>query len=289
MLLLYGNRVFASISTEPPVINSISVAGTNLDFVATFPPDMANGFLEMRPTLTDEWQSVAALNVPADGGIVEFVIPMPTLSSAFFRLNVSMQTATNASAGNRISEELQFVAVPPLGPDSTNTDEAVFHFTGLIDGSDHIVIRRQGALWEHMNWAWPRGAVTVNGTASTFSTRLVAVTMISLTAVLVAPSEVDASAAVAAAATPAPASIIPCASSSVLRPRPRPNLAMTSSPPRRRGASSPVLEPATIVGSVWRFCQILTLVLSATSDIGFPGVLEWARSDRSESPQPIRR
>ena len=163
VLLLCDNRGFASISTEPPVINSISVAGTNLDFIATFPPDVASGLLEMRPTLTDEWQPVVALNVPADGGIVEFVIPMPTLSSAFFRLNVSMQTATNASIGNRISEELQFVAVPPLGPDSMNTNEAVFHFKGLIDGSDHIVIRGQGALWEHMHWAWPRGAVTVNG------------------------------------------------------------------------------------------------------------------------------
>lgn len=163
VLLLCGNRMFASISTELPVINSISVAGTNLDFVATFPPAVASGLLEMRPTLTDEWQSVAALNVPAAGGTVEFIIPMPALPSAFFRLNVSMQTATNALISNRISEELQFVAVPPLGPDSTNTNEAVFHFKGMIDGSDRIVIRRQGALWEHMHWDWPRGAVTVNG------------------------------------------------------------------------------------------------------------------------------
>ncbi|HEY2329647.1 MAG TPA: hypothetical protein VGI63_07525, partial [Verrucomicrobiae bacterium] len=91
-----GTRMFASVSTEPPVINSISVAGTNLDFVATFPPGVASSFLEMRPALTEKWQSVAALNVPAAGGIVEFFIPMPELSSVFFRLNISMQTTTNA-------------------------------------------------------------------------------------------------------------------------------------------------------------------------------------------------
>jgi hypothetical protein len=38
----------------------------------------------------------------------------------------------------------------------------VFHFKGPIDGSDRIVINRQGALWEHLNWGWPTGPVTVN-------------------------------------------------------------------------------------------------------------------------------
>jgi hypothetical protein len=75
-----------------------------------------------------------------------------------------MQPTTNAPFTAKVSEELQFVAVPPLGPDSANTNEAVFHFKGMVDGSDRIIIRRQGALWEHRNWAWPRGAVTVNGT-----------------------------------------------------------------------------------------------------------------------------
>lgn len=33
----------------------------------------------------------------------------------------------------------------------------------MVDGSDRIMIKRQGALWEHVNWGWPAGAVTVNG------------------------------------------------------------------------------------------------------------------------------
>src|SRR5208282_3493036 len=30
--------------------------------------------------------------------------------------------------------------------------------------SDKIVITRDGALWEHVNWDWPQGPVTVNHT-----------------------------------------------------------------------------------------------------------------------------
>jgi hypothetical protein len=70
---------------------------------------------------------------------------------------------TQTTTTNQVSAELQFVAVTPLGPDSTSTNEAVFHFQGMVDGSDRITIRRPGALWEHVNWGWPAGAVTVNG------------------------------------------------------------------------------------------------------------------------------
>ncbi len=34
----------------------------------------------------------------------------------------------------------------------------------MVDGSDHIVITREGALWQHGHWDWPQGGVTVNGT-----------------------------------------------------------------------------------------------------------------------------
>jgi hypothetical protein len=159
----------AAVPADPPVINAVSVVETNLDFVATFPHVVDHAVLEMRQTLADAWQSVAMLNVPAAGGTIEFTIPMPALETAFFRLNASMSvmnsSLTNHPTGTttQLSAELLFVAVPPLGPDPANTNEAVFHFKGMIDGSDRITIRRQGALWEHVNWGWPAGAVTVNG------------------------------------------------------------------------------------------------------------------------------
>jgi len=170
--MLWCGRMVAAVPAEVLFINSISVVETHLDFVATFPPGVAHAALEIRPTLADEWQSAALVNVPAEGGAMEFTIPKPALHAAFFRLNASMLVrnglATNNPAQtptmttNRVSAELQFVAVPPLGPDSTNLREAVFHFKGLVDGSDRITIMRQGALWEHVNWGWPAGPVTVN-------------------------------------------------------------------------------------------------------------------------------
>ena len=167
--LLWGGRMLAAVPAESLVINSISVEETNLAFVATFPPGVGHATLEMRPTLADEWQSAEMLNVPVGGGTIEFMLPKPAQETAFFRLNASMLVVNDSPTNNpaktttQVSAELQFVAVPPLGPDSTNTSEAVFHFKGLVDGSDRITIKRQGALWEHVNWGWPAGAVTVNG------------------------------------------------------------------------------------------------------------------------------
>ncbi len=110
------------------------------------------------------WQQAAALEVPTDGGDVEFTIPKPALESAFFRLTATFRAATATDA--QLSAELQYVTMPPLGPVFTNVAlraEAVFHFKGVIDGSDRIRITREGAFWEHVNWGWPAGMVTVNG------------------------------------------------------------------------------------------------------------------------------
>ena len=38
----------------------------------------------------------------------------------------------------------------------------MFHFKGVVDGSDRILITRAGAFWEHVNWDWPAGAVAIN-------------------------------------------------------------------------------------------------------------------------------
>ena len=142
-----------------PIITSLSVAGGNLVFNATFPPGVDHAVLEMRPVFDAPWQEVALLDVPADGGNVQFTIPKPVLETAFFRLNTTLRAMTNA----QLSAELQYVTMPPLGPDGTNGTDAVFHFKGMIDGSDRILITHAGAFWEHVNWDWPSGAVTVNG------------------------------------------------------------------------------------------------------------------------------
>ena len=88
----------------------------------------------------------------------------------FFRLKAA---AGVASAGV-VSAELNYViTVAPLGlaaarrrlrATAAAEPEAVFHFKGMVDGSDRILITRDGAFWEHAHWGWPEGAVTVNRT-----------------------------------------------------------------------------------------------------------------------------
>lgn len=158
---LWSGRAVAVLPVDQPVITALSIVGRNLDFTATFPPGVAQAVLEMRPILTGSWQQAAMLEVPADGGTVEFTIPKPALEIAFFRLSVTLGATTNV----QLSAELQYVTVPPLGPVLTNAGspaKAVFHFKGTIDGSDRIVITHAGAFWDHVNWGWPAGAVTVN-------------------------------------------------------------------------------------------------------------------------------
>lgn len=160
--MLWGGQAAAVLPPNQPIITSLSIVASNLVFNATFPPGVDRAVLEMRPDLTASWQQASLLEVPTDGGTVEFTIPKPALETAFFRLNATLRATTKA----QLSAELQYVTVPPLGPVSTNAAspaEAVFHFKGLIDGSDRIIITHEGAFWEHVNWGWPAGVVTVNG------------------------------------------------------------------------------------------------------------------------------
>ena len=144
-----------------PIITSLTVVGTNLIFQASIPAGVGQAILEIRPAFDSPWQNAATLDVHANGGAVEFMIPKPAWDSAFFRLRT---IASATTAISQLSTELHYVAIPPLGPDASGSNEAVFHFQGVVDGSDRIIITRQGALWEHVNWDWPAGFVTVNGT-----------------------------------------------------------------------------------------------------------------------------
>jgi hypothetical protein len=158
---LWGGRSVAVTPPDQPIITSLSVAGTNLVFNASISPDVDQAILEMRATVDAAWQEAAMLDVPSGGGNVEFTILRPALDAAFFRLKATTHATTNA----QLSAELQYVTIPPLGSDGTNAlsgTDAVFHFKGVVDGSDRILVTREGAFWEHVNWDWPAGAVTIN-------------------------------------------------------------------------------------------------------------------------------
>ena len=149
-------------------LTSIAVQGTNLTLVAVVPPGLGHVTLEMRPTLIAPWQATEALEVPAGGGELTFTIQKPG-DMQFFRLNA----AAGVEGAGVVSAEVNYLTVAPLGsaapglPGSNGQaaePEAVFHFKGMVDGSDRILITRDGAFWEHAHWGWPEGAVTMNGT-----------------------------------------------------------------------------------------------------------------------------
>ena len=173
MCLLLGLVSFFAVARDAVVNNqlaltAIAVQGTNLTLVAIVPPGLGQVTLETRPTLVAPWEAAGVLDVPTGGGEVTFTIQKPG-DMQFFRLNA----APGVEGGGVISAEVNYLTVAPLGmaapslsgsTGQATAPEAIFHFKGMVDGSDRIVITREGALWEHAHWGWPEGAVTVNGT-----------------------------------------------------------------------------------------------------------------------------
>lgn len=172
-LLLLSLMPFLAVARDVVVNNqlalaSIAVQGTNLTLVAVVPPGLGHVTLEMRPTLVAPWQATEALEVPAGGGELTFTI-QKSGDMQFFRLNA----AAGVEGAGVVSAEVNYLTVAPLGAAAPNLPgsngratepEAVFHFKGMVDGSDRILITRDGAFWEHAHWGWPEGAVTMNGT-----------------------------------------------------------------------------------------------------------------------------
>ena len=140
-------------------ITSIVVEGTNLVLNAIIPPGLQQVSLETHPTLDGSWEEAGLLAVEAGAGEAAFTIPRPSAPVVFFRLKAKAVLDKT----RLISGEVQFVTMPSLGSHLADNGDAIFHFKGVVDGSDKIRITRQGALWNHVNWDWPQGSVTING------------------------------------------------------------------------------------------------------------------------------
>ncbi len=158
-LLPYAVNAFLAPSTRRWGITSVSVQGTNLLFVAVIPPGVPHLAVQLRPSLKAAWVEGGFLDVPPGTEEISFAVPKPPSAMAFFRL----KAIGIASGATLVSDDLQYVAMPTLRSTLADSGDAVFHFKGLVDGSDRILITRQGAFWHHVNWAWPLDPVTVNG------------------------------------------------------------------------------------------------------------------------------
>jgi len=169
LLLLIGAVVFvveAASAPEELRIASISTQGTNLVLHALVPAGMGQVAVDMRPSLDAPWAESGQWDVPAGGGDVPLIFPQPASATCFFRLRAKLPMESSQSVLSSqamLSSELEFVTTGSLGSHTTNGN-AVFHFKGRVDGSDRILITRDGALWDHVNWSWPENAVVINGT-----------------------------------------------------------------------------------------------------------------------------
>ncbi len=170
-----GMIALAALAPSTPVeITSISANGTNLVLNATVPAGMQNVRLEIKPTLNGEWTQQGVLDVQANEGPVAFAISKPDVETAFFRLvatpsatagvppapSTSAQKVTAQSA-SVVSPELGYVTIPPVA--SASATDGVLYVKATIDGSDRMLVTREGIFWNHINWDWPHGAVSVNG------------------------------------------------------------------------------------------------------------------------------
>lgn len=134
---------------------SITADGDYLVLKASIPSGVTQVQLETRADLSTPWQPGPLLEV-TNTGEVQFVIPKPDAPIQFMRLAVLN--------GNSASDGVKYITTAPLSASPPRSGDAVFDFKGRIDGSDKIIITRGGAFWKHINWDWPPGPVTVNGT-----------------------------------------------------------------------------------------------------------------------------
>ncbi|MFZ0829178.1 MAG: M56 family metallopeptidase [Verrucomicrobiia bacterium] len=117
---------------------------------------------EYHPAVSLSWKGLAGA-VLLGGSLLLF--PMSVTSSTCGVATSGKGAVQNRNTPIQSLPRLPDIAagtIPSLGSHSTDAGDAIFHFKGMIDGADRILFARNGARWEHVNWAWPQD-VTVNG------------------------------------------------------------------------------------------------------------------------------
>jgi hypothetical protein len=150
-------------NTDRPRIQSVVLDGTNLLIGVHVPRGLQQAILECRDSLdAGEWEPCVRQRPDGLGGEIVFSIP----KTGAMRL-MRIRAEGGAAFPDAISEQMRFETVAPMALSSPAGDgpggEIVLHFSARIDGSDTLLINRQGILWVHRLWKWPAQAVAVNG------------------------------------------------------------------------------------------------------------------------------
>jgi hypothetical protein len=72
-----------------------------------------------------------------------------------------LRARADSPAQTNLSSELSYMpaslqTIEPL------TNEVVLYIRGQLDGTDKIIVTRDGAVWEHVSWDWPQSPVWFN-------------------------------------------------------------------------------------------------------------------------------
>jgi hypothetical protein len=161
LTLLLGTA--SSVTSQEPLVSlpfavqAVSGRANKLALAIQIPPGLAQIAVETNEGA--EWKQALAMQPTPRQTQVLADFAKPAAERCLVRLR-AVQRSNNSVL---FSPELQYIAMPPLGSRPGEGAEGSFHFRGTIEGSDKIVIRRDGALWNH-SAPWPiRGSASVNG------------------------------------------------------------------------------------------------------------------------------
>ena len=148
---------FLGVTNGPPCphIKQIALEGTNIAITVSVDAGFERLVLEGGSSgSSNAWQPRASIPVEQRGG--DFVFRLPRLAQAQL-----LRVRADSPAQTTLSSELSYVAASAQSIQPI-TSEVVLRIRGKIDGTDKIIITREGAVWEHMNWDWPQSTVWFN-------------------------------------------------------------------------------------------------------------------------------
>jgi hypothetical protein len=140
-------------------MTDIKLEGTNIVIRTHVPPDTKLVTLESKGVFTDStWKAIAQETNVAEGRVIFRLARFA--ENQFFRIRALQSNATPAQ-----TLELSYVAAPVLATDGRPdaSGDVVLRFKAEIDGSDRIIINREGAVWKHVAWRWPATLISING------------------------------------------------------------------------------------------------------------------------------
>jgi hypothetical protein len=134
-----------------PSIKTVSLEGTNIVMKVS----VTAGFERLVLESGDATRWEPRLSIPLENKGGDFTLRLPRIGQMQL-----VRVRADAPSQSAVSSELSYLSAPS----QTTSNGVVLRIRGKLDGTDKIVITRDGAVWEHVSWDWPQSAVWINDT-----------------------------------------------------------------------------------------------------------------------------